>query len=93
MNLPSRRERRALAKKFGLIKKNETLKERSERTMRSLEMGKMIHLAHLEEIENQRISKENLEKTEETSLVPSNSPDWGLADFKQQIISESNTEA
>jgi hypothetical protein len=93
MNFPSRRERRAMVKSMGLIKKRETLVQMSERFKRSNEFGKMIHLQHLQNLENNRINSEKIEDVEETQpLAPTNSPDWGLEDFKQQIISGENPE-
>jgi hypothetical protein len=93
MNFPSRRERRAMVKSMGLMKKKETLVQMSERFKRSSEFGKMIHLQHLQNLENNRINSEKIEDLEETQpLAPTNSPDWGLEDFKQQIISGENPE-
>jgi|LauGreDrversion4_2_1035121.scaffolds.fasta_scaffold1689938_1 hypothetical protein len=90
MNFPSRRERRAMAKAMGLTKKKETLVQMSERFKRSNEFGKMIHLQHLQNLENSRINSEKIE--EDAQEAPTNSPDWGLEDFKQQIISGENPE-
>jgi hypothetical protein len=93
MNFPSRRERRAMAKSLGLTGKKETLSQMSERFKRSNEFGKMIHLQHLQNLENNRINSEKIEEIEETTpLAPANSPNWGLEDFKQQIISGENPE-
>jgi hypothetical protein len=50
--IPSRRERRALAKKLGLTGKKESLKQFTERTRRSAEFGKQLHLQHLQNQEN-----------------------------------------
>jgi hypothetical protein len=93
--IPSRRERRAIARKFGLTKKKESLKEYSERIGRAQEFGKQIHLQHLQNQENLRIHSEaNLEENkEQLPSEPANSPNWGLEDFKQQIISGENPEA
>jgi hypothetical protein len=93
MNFPSRRERRAMAKAMGLTGKKESLAQMSERFKRSNEFGKMIHLQHLQNLENTRINSEKIEETEEnTPLALTDSPDWGLEDFKQQIISGENPE-
>lgn len=67
MNLPSRKERKALAKAFGLVKKNESFKERMERITRSQEIGKQIHLQHLQDIENHRIKEEEVKENNQTS--------------------------
>jgi hypothetical protein len=56
----------------------------------SNEFGKMIHLQHLQNLENSRINSEKIE--EDAQEAPTNSPDWGLEDFKQQIISGENPE-
>jgi hypothetical protein len=90
MNFPSRRERRAMAKAMGLTKKKENIVQMSERFKRSNEFGKMIHLQHLQNLENSRINSEKIE--EDAQEAPTNSPDWGLEDFKQQIISGENPE-
>jgi predicted component of type VI protein secretion system len=90
MNFPSRRERRSMAKAMGLTKKKENLVQMSERFKRSNEFGKMIHLQHLQNLENSRINSEKIE--EDAQEAPTNSPDWGLEDFKQQIISGENPE-
>ncbi len=93
--IPSRRERRAIARKFGLTKKKESLKEYVERVGRAQEFGKQIHLQHLQNQENLRINSEsNLEENQEQEpQAPANSPDGGSEDFKQQIISGENPEA
>jgi hypothetical protein len=51
----SRRQRRQMAKQFGYIGKNETLKEQRERIRRSQEMGKQLHLQHLQRIKNDQL--------------------------------------
>lgn len=89
--IPSRRERRALAKKLGLVKKNESLKEYLERSKRSREFGNQIHLQHLQNQENYRINLEANKELEQNP--PTDSPNWGLEDFKQQIISGENPES
>jgi hypothetical protein len=93
--IPSRRERRSLAKKLGLTGKKESLKQYVERIGRAQEFGKQIHLQHLQNQENLRINSEaNLEENiEQLPSEPTNSPDWGLEDFKQQVISGENPEA
>jgi hypothetical protein len=65
-NFPSRRERRALAKQFGLTKKKESLKEYSERVSRAQQLGKQIHLYHLQNQENARLNPEESDE----SLTP-----------------------
>ena len=86
--IPSRKERRAFAKKLGLTGKKETLIQYRERIGRAQEFGKQLHLQHLQNQENLRINSEKIEEIEETQpLTPSNPSDWGLEDFKQQIIS------
>lgn len=93
MNFPSRRERRAMAKAMGLTKKKETLVQMSERFKRSNEFGKMIHMQHLQNMENSRINSEKIEEgVEVAEEAPTSLPDWGLEDFKQQIISGENPE-
>ena len=88
MNFPSRRERRAMAKAMGLTGKKETLIQMSERFKKSNKFGKMMHLQHLQNLENNRINSEKIEEIKETPiLAPTDSPNWGLEDFKQQIIS------
>jgi len=61
-NFPSRKERKALAKQFGLVKKKETLKEWYARTSRSLELGKQIHLYNLQQQENARLNPDQKEE-------------------------------
>lgn len=51
----SRRQRRQMAKHFGLLGKNESLDQRRERIRRSQKMGKQIHLKNLEDIRNDQI--------------------------------------
>jgi hypothetical protein len=76
--IPSRRERRSLAKKLGLTGKKESLKQYVERIGRAQEFGKQIHLQHLQNQENLRINSEaNLEENiEQLPSEPTNSPDW-----------------
>lgn len=86
MYLPSRKERKALAKKLGLKKKKESFKEMIERFGRAQEYGKMIHLQHLQNIENSRNNfDQNLEKEEQK---PTDSSDWNAEEFKKIIRGE-----
>ena len=82
-NLPSRSQRRKLAKKLGLIKK-ETFIERSERIQRSLKMGNKIHMKHLENIENKRL---NQEESKNTILSEENNISQNRDTLKQIITS------
>jgi hypothetical protein len=50
----SKKERKALAKKLGLVKKKESYKEMVERFRRAQEFGKMLHLQHLQNIQNEQ---------------------------------------
>ena len=52
--LMSKKERKALAKKLGLVKKKESYKEMVERFRRAQEFGKMLHLQHLQNIQNEQ---------------------------------------
>ena len=61
MNLPSRKERKALAKKLGLTKKKESFKQMMARIGRAQEFGKMLHMQHLENIQNQLNSKNEIQ--------------------------------
>jgi hypothetical protein len=61
MYFPSRRERRAFAKKLGRKKKDETHKEWLERINRSHEAGKQIHLQRLQQSFNNQINAESQE--------------------------------
>lgn len=90
--IPSRKERRALAKKLGLIGKKESVSQFVERVGRAREFGKQIHLQHLQNSENARISSElNQEEIPvQIQEQPTDLPNWGLEDFKQQIISGEN---
>jgi len=47
MQSNSRRERRMMAKKFGLLGKDESYQDMLERTRRSSEYGRAIHLQNL----------------------------------------------
>lgn len=83
-HIPSRKERKALAKKLGLVKKKETFKERIERIARAQEVGKQLHLLHLQNIENQRKLEEIKKEEKPQSLTPSS---WEQQEWKK-IISE-----
>lgn len=88
-NIPSRKERRALAKKLGLVKKKETFKETMERFARSQEMGKMLHLQHLQNIENQR----KLEESQKQENPPAQTPtSWDTEELKNLISEQRNEE-
>lgn len=58
--MPNRRERRALAKKMGLLRKRSKmpLKEWLESTKRSAEIGKMIHSGNVERVLRQQDADE-----------------------------------
>jgi hypothetical protein len=65
----SRRQRRQLAKNFGLLGKEENLLQKRERFRRSNEMGQQFHLRHLEETINHQMEVER--KKEEEKLIES----------------------
>ena len=68
MNFPSRRERRELAKKMGLVKKNEGYVQWLQRTRRAKELGDRINLEHL---------KENINKNNsDVKIFPSETEEW-----------------
>lgn len=48
-----------MAKQFGYIGKNESLKDQRERFRRSHEMGKQLHLQHLQNMRNSRVEADN----------------------------------
>lgn len=87
--VPSRRERRSLAKKLGLVKKKETFRETVERFARAQEMGKMLHLQHLQNIENQKKSDEVRIEEIQASLTPSS---WDSEELKKIISEQGNEE-
>jgi hypothetical protein len=89
-NFPSRRERRALARQFGLTKKKESLKEYSERIARAQELGKQIHLYHLQNQENARLNPGQFEE----ELVPAflNQPLEETIEEKLEETPEASTE-
>lgn len=86
MNIPSRRQRREIAKKFGLTKEKESFAQWTERIKRSREFGKALQLQHLQEIENKNnpISSQNSIKSGEEGLT--------IQEWKD-ISSGENTEA
>jgi hypothetical protein len=86
MNIPTRRQRRELAKQFGLNKEKESFTQWSERIKRSQEFGKMLHLQHLQNIENQN----NPAVVEEASIEQESA---GLtSDQWKEITGGENTE-
>jgi len=48
----NRKERKKLAKKLGLVNKNETFQERNDRVFRSIEAGKQLQQQFLMQTEN-----------------------------------------
>jgi hypothetical protein len=65
----SRRQRRQLAKNFGLLGKEKNLSEKRERFRRSNEMGQQFHLRHLEENMNSQLEEER--KRNEVKILES----------------------
>ena len=65
----SRRQRRQLAKNFGLLGKEKNLSEKRERFRRSNEMGQQFHLRHLEETMNFQLEQDR--KKSETKILES----------------------
>jgi len=66
----SRRQRRQLAKQFGLLGKKESFSEMRERIRRAQKMGKQIHLKNLEEAKNNQIEADrNREREIQNSLA------------------------
>lgn len=63
----SRRQRRQLAKSFGLLGKEQSISQKRERFRRSNEMGQQFHLRHLEETVNSQIEIER--KREEEKII------------------------
>ena len=51
----SRRQRRQMAKQFGLLGKNESFDQMRERIKRAQKMGQQIHLKNLEDVRNNQI--------------------------------------
>ena len=74
--LPSRKQRREMARKFGLVKKNPSFKAWGEQLNRTVKAGEIIHQAHLQDNHNNQLktSKENTQTEEkiEWSDVVSN---------------------
>lgn len=54
----SRRERRAFAKKLGLLGRKESVNQMMERFNRSKDAGDFIHTKHLQDIKNSQIQSE-----------------------------------
>ena len=54
----SRRQRRQLAKNFGLLGNEKNLSQKRERFRRSNEMGQQFHLRHLEETMNFQLEED-----------------------------------
>jgi|LakMenE01Jun11ns_1017448.scaffolds.fasta_scaffold8980061_1 hypothetical protein len=89
MYLPSRKERKELAKKLGIKKKKETFKEMVERFGRAQEYGKMLHLQHLQNQENSRINLEKkIEEDLEDAQPTENNSEWGKDELKKIISGE-----
>ena len=66
----SRRQRRQMAKQFGLLGKKESFSDMRERIRRSQQMGKQIHLKNMEEIRNNQIeADQNREREIKNSLA------------------------
>ena len=63
MYFPSRKERRAFAKKLGLKKKDETYDQWLERTRRSQEAGKQIHLQRLQQSYNEQLAAQTVRES------------------------------
>jgi hypothetical protein len=51
----SRRQRRQMAKQFGLLGKNESFDQMRERIRRAQKMGQQFHLKNLEDVRNNQI--------------------------------------
>lgn len=66
----SRRQRRQMAKQFGLLGKNESYDQKCERIRRAQKMGKQIHLKNLEDVRNNQIeSQKSMEIASEEKLA------------------------
>lgn len=65
----SRRQRRQLAKNFGLLGNEKNLSQKRERFRRSNEMGQQFHLRHLEETMNFQLEEER--KKNEAKILES----------------------
>lgn len=75
-NLPNRKERRALAKKMGLLRKKSkmSLKEWLESTKRTGEIGKMIHSNNVERVLRQQdidAAEKNAKRNQQDGIVDS----------------------
>jgi len=53
--LPSRKQRREMARKFGLVKRDISYKEWTQQLERSIRAGQAIHQAHLQENHNRQL--------------------------------------
>ena len=56
--LPSRKQRREMARKFGLTKKNQNFTKWAQQLDRSVKAGQMIHQINLQEQHNRQIKDE-----------------------------------
>ena len=56
--LPSRKQRREMARKFGLTKKNQNFTKWAQQLDRSVKAGQMIHQINLQEQRNKQIREE-----------------------------------
>ena len=64
--MPSRKQRRVMARKFGLVKKDISFKDWSQQLERSVSAGQAIHRNNLQEMHNNRLK----EKSEITEIIP-----------------------
>ncbi len=71
--LPSRQQRREMARKFGLSKKT-NFKEWSERLSRSIQAGQAIHNQNLQDNHNRNL-KLKAEKAKENNELTQEKPD------------------
>jgi hypothetical protein len=53
--LPSRKQRREMARKFGLVKKDMNFKEWSAQLSRSIKAGQIIHQKNLQDQHNRQL--------------------------------------
>jgi hypothetical protein len=66
----SRRQRRQMAKQFGLLGKKESFSDMRERIRRAQQMGKQIHLKNLENNRNNQIEADlDKERKSQDSLI------------------------
>ena len=56
--LPSRKQRREMARKFGLVKKDMNFKEWSSQLSRSIQAGQLIHQTNLQEQHNRQLKEQ-----------------------------------